>query len=334
MSVPKKRVLVVGHWDLSSPDLSGGLRSAKDVIIEGSGFGNGTDATQDALAALTSGIRSTYDHMVTGSGSSASEGSDGLTVEVVPFGPGRAAELAAQGASPRVPFVSDSRDASSSRDLGENIRAAALAHPKSTVVVVGGHSRHHDWGAGLLSGLTGAEGETLDEDSSEEQWLAALDAAQDFLDSTGVSLVFAAQTARPLIGAGSPAQLAPTLEPRISEAATRGIRALEPLTLTRASSQGSSTQQCVQAALVRHFRSRDGVVDPTRIPGSGASGGGAAVLAALGAQVRPAFDVLEGLLDLESRVAQADLVVVLEPHLDVPELSGGGGGGQIFPVLS
>ncbi len=355
------RVLVVGHWDLTSPDLSGGLRAATDVVTEGSGFGSPTDATQDALGALARGIRSTRERMTGKREAAATSDSGDLTLEVVPFGPARAAELAAslaaqsgdpsgggptEGFSQPTLLISDPRGAASSRGLGEAIRAAALGGP-TTLIIEGGHSSHHDWGAGLLTGLAGAgltgadltdpgptgfEGSSLDEDSSEEQWLAALEDAQAFLDSTGVSPVFASQTARPLIGAGSPAQLTPTLQPRATE--LHGPQALAP-SLGSSSTPGfgsltfSSTAlpagplvgQRVQAALVRHFRNHGGVTDPTRMSGSGASGGAAAVLTALGARLRPSFNVLEELVDLERRIAESDLVVALEPHLDVPELS-------------
>ncbi|WP_409057283.1 glycerate kinase [Streptomyces sp. SYP-A7185] len=51
-------------------------------------------------------------------------------------------------------------------------------------------------------------------------------------------------------------------------------------------------------------------------PGTGASGGLGAGLAALGAQLLPRFDVLLGHLDLDARLARADLVVTAEGALD------------------
>ncbi|MFH8292018.1 glycerate kinase [Streptomyces sp. NPDC018059] len=51
-------------------------------------------------------------------------------------------------------------------------------------------------------------------------------------------------------------------------------------------------------------------------PGTGASGGLGAGLAALGARLLPRFDVLLGRLDLDARLARADLVVTAEGALD------------------
>ncbi|PAZ09209.1 glycerate kinase [Streptomyces sp. SA15] len=51
-------------------------------------------------------------------------------------------------------------------------------------------------------------------------------------------------------------------------------------------------------------------------PGTGASGGLGAGLAALGARLRPRFDVLLDHLDLDARLARADLVVTAEGALD------------------
>ncbi|MFE0177032.1 glycerate kinase [Streptomyces sp. NPDC059002] len=51
-------------------------------------------------------------------------------------------------------------------------------------------------------------------------------------------------------------------------------------------------------------------------PGTGASGGLGAGLAALGAALLPRFDVLLGQLDLDARLARADLVVTAEGALD------------------
>ncbi|CAL9597281.1 Glycerate 3-kinase [Streptomyces sp. enrichment culture] len=51
-------------------------------------------------------------------------------------------------------------------------------------------------------------------------------------------------------------------------------------------------------------------------PGTGASGGLGAGLAALGARLLPRFDVLLGQLDLDARLARADLVITAEGALD------------------
>ncbi|GAA2551273.1 glycerate kinase [Streptomyces levis] len=64
---------------------------------------------------------------------------------------------------------------------------------------------------------------------------------------------------------------------------------------------------------------RDAAVPDTELrggPGTGASGGLGAGLAALGARLLPRFDVLLDHLDLDARLARADLVVTAEGALD------------------
>ncbi|MGC0210375.1 glycerate kinase [Streptomyces levis] len=64
---------------------------------------------------------------------------------------------------------------------------------------------------------------------------------------------------------------------------------------------------------------RDAAVPETELrsgPGTGASGGLGAGLAALGARLLPRFDVLLDHLDLDARLARADLVVTAEGALD------------------
>ncbi|MET9966441.1 glycerate kinase [Streptomyces sp. NPDC006356] len=64
---------------------------------------------------------------------------------------------------------------------------------------------------------------------------------------------------------------------------------------------------------------RDVAVPDTNLrygPGTGASGGLGAGLAALGAQLLPRFDVLLDHLDLDARLARADLVITAEGALD------------------
>lgn len=57
-------------------------------------------------------------------------------------------------------------------------------------------------------------------------------------------------------------------------------------------------------------------IDLRWAPGTGASGGLGAGLAAIGAVLRPRFEVLLGHLDLDARLAAADLVVTAEGALD------------------
>ena len=72
-----------------------------------------------------------------------------------------------------------------------------------------------------------------------------------------------------------------------------------------------------------------GGVDVLDLPGSGAAGGLAGALAALGATLVPGFDVVAEALDLAERVAAADLVVTGEGYLDEQSFAGKAVGGVV-----
>lgn len=107
--------------------------------------------------------------------------------------------------------------------------------------------------------------------------------------------------------------------------------------------KGATPAQVLQlgerlAELARRARGRDGV-DVAALPGSGAGGGLAGGLAAIGAALVPGFDLVAALVGLERRAARADLVVTGEGHLDATSFEGkvvGGvlaaGGGRL-PAL-
>jgi len=70
-------------------------------------------------------------------------------------------------------------------------------------------------------------------------------------------------------------------------------------------------------------------VDVRHIPGSGAAGGLAGALAALGATLVPGFDLVAELIDLPARVGRADLVVTGEGFLDDHSFEGKAVGGVV-----
>jgi glycerate kinase len=74
---------------------------------------------------------------------------------------------------------------------------------------------------------------------------------------------------------------------------------------------------------------RDFGVDVRALPGSGAAGGLAGGLAALGAHLEPGFDVVAEALSLAERIEAADLVVTGEGFLDQQSFAGKAVGGVI-----
>lgn len=80
--------------------------------------------------------------------------------------------------------------------------------------------------------------------------------------------------------------------------------------------------------LVEQYRVEFGV-DISTMPGAGAAGGLAGGLAALGARIRPGFDLVAAELGLAERVAAADLVVTGEGRFDAPSLAGKATGGVL-----
>jgi glycerate kinase len=73
--------------------------------------------------------------------------------------------------------------------------------------------------------------------------------------------------------------------------------------------------------LAQRYRSEFDV-DVTEIEGSGAAGGIAGMLAALGGTLIPGFDLVADELDLYDHVAAADLVITGEGHLDAQSFHG------------
>ena len=84
-------------------------------------------------------------------------------------------------------------------------------------------------------------------------------------------------------------------------------------------------------ALADRYR-RDFGVDVDAAPGAGAAGGLAGGLVALGARLVHGFDLVAGLVDLDARLAAADVVITGEGHLDPPSFRGKVPGGVLSRV--
>ncbi len=73
---------------------------------------------------------------------------------------------------------------------------------------------------------------------------------------------------------------------------------------------------------VRILRERLAKLDVPDLPGSGAAGGLAGALAAIGARLLPGFELVASRLGLDERLAEADLVVTGEGRLDATSFTG------------
>jgi glycerate 2-kinase len=97
--------------------------------------------------------------------------------------------------------------------------------------------------------------------------------------------------------------------------------------------KGATPAQVVELSrrlveVAARYRHETGI-DVTRIAGSGAAGGLAGGLVALGARIAPGFDFVAGLVGLSERLERADLAVTGEGHLDPPSFHGKVPGGVL-----
>ncbi len=335
------RVVIAGHWDLSGQDLSdtgdfarqalvslqndpsvGAMGASMDVAVADMG------PTQRVLVAIREGIARTASRL---------RGPGGVEFLAYPIGPSTVVNEALEAGGPASgsfhPIVIGRREAST---VGAGSELRALGSFGGTAVIEGGHSWHHDWGIGFLGALVGNS--PLSVYSDENALLVALAEAREMLE--GNSVVFSASTMRPLFGAGATSLLQPDLtlrnDARFADSDNRVaigrwqriLRQTYTQTVARRPNLNigwESDPGIVAGSVSRglaNYWGNDGVpgIDPGEIEGSGAGAGTAAILAALGVPVVPTPVVLSAAFGLSEVIAQADLVLVVEPHLDGPDL--------------
>jgi glycerate kinase len=191
-----------------------------------------------------------------------------------------------------------------SRGTGELIRGALARMPPAIIVALGG-SATVDGGTGLAAALgvrfLGEDGRPVADGGGALERLAKIDASRLDERLGSVRLVAAADVASPLLG------------PR------GAARAFGP--------QKGATPSDVEAlehglGLLAERLKIDLRADVAGLPGAGAAGGAGAMLAALGAEIRPGIDVVLETLRFDQRVAAADLVLTGEGRLDETSLAG------------
>ena len=153
----------------------------------------------------------------------------------------------------------------------------------SPLLIEMGHDRGHDWGIRVRE-------------------------AFDAEDLRRRDVVVAYSTSRPLYGAGGTSNTDQQLRLRTDIVEPKGWRQ-------------ALTQLAEEPAGSLQFGGQDDRLDPGTRPGSGAGGGAAAWLMALGARAFPTGEVLAHYLDAERLIAEADLVIIATPHWHSPDLT-------------
>lgn len=210
-------------------------------------------------------------------------------------------EMAAACGLERLPGRVPAPLTASSRGLGEVMAAALDAGCRELVVGIGG-SASTDGGAGLLAALGAVTSPAVPDGGAAlaEVSAVALDGLHPGLVDARV--VVACDVDNPLTG---PEGAAAVYGPQ----------------------KGASPKQVVALdAALAHWAdvvAASSGVDRRDVPGAGAAGGvGFALVAALGAELRPGIGLMLDLLGFAERVAGVDLVVTGEGSLDAQSLRG------------
>lgn len=188
------------------------------------------------------------------------------------------------------------------RGTGMQIAHAVAAHSVVRIILGLGGSATNDGGAGMAAAL-GID--FLDADGHAVNPIPAYLSAVVRVDATRrISLppvIAACDVDNPLLGA-------------------RGATAVF------STQKGSTTDsRAVLEAALSHLVEITSAVDAAHTPGAGAAGGlGFGLMHFTGARLTSGFDLLADLLDLETRIKTADLVITGEGSIDHQSLSGKG----------
>ncbi|WP_246268617.1 glycerate kinase [Nonomuraea typhae] len=197
--------------------------------------------------------------------------------------------------------------------VGELI-AAALDHGVRRVLVGCGDSGTSDGGAGALTAL-GAR--LLDAGGRELPPGGTALARLDRIDASGldprlsaVELLVACNPCNVLCGPNGVARVFGPQKGATPERVAELAAALE------------RWAEILERDVLPHRGAELGAGELRTAPGSGASGGLGAGLAAVGGRLLPRFEVLLGHVDLDARIAAADLVITAEGAIDAQTPSG------------
>lgn len=242
-----------------------------------------------------------------------------LSLGVRPMGSDRVAIIEMAAASGLALLAPDARDPwqTTSRGTGELIRFAAERGAAGIVLGVGG-SATNDLGLGALAALglefRDSHGMLVDPPIPAD-WHRIARIAGTFGRALP-PLRIACDVTNPLLG---PRGAAAVYGPQ------KGLHPRDHARLDHAAAR-------LALLLCHHFRQPDSLLET---PGAGAAGGiSFGLMAAMGAQLLSGFDLVTAWLDLDRRLAAADLVLTGEGRFDDSSLAGKGPGAIVARALA
>ncbi|MBW3624557.1 MAG: glycerate kinase [Armatimonadetes bacterium] len=271
----------------------GVLRVLPDAEIDLLPIADGGEGTTDALLRAAGGER--QEIRVTGPLGEPVESFYGR------LDGGRTAVMEAAAACGLTQVPTHRRDprVTTSRGLGELMVAALKDRPERIILGIGG-SATNDGGSGMLRALGAkfldARGDPLSEGGAALSRLARIDMSGWSWPEDGLEILVASDVTNPLCGKNGASAVFGPQKGASPEVVAELDRALERFAQVSAQTLGR---------------------DLADAPGAGAAGGiGYALLAFLGAKLRPGVEIVLEATRFEERAARADLVVTGEGRLD------------------
>lgn len=300
-------VLICGHWQ---------TQHLSDLYLTMARNGIGLDGQgcEDQAAqsrTLSTRPNTAQAHEAIGRGIHAHTAN--VTISTMPFGQGQDFVAACALASPDAliePIPLEMQDA---YELGQRVSCAIRAGQK--VILEGGHNLDVTLWASFLEGSLGREkGAILRRTHHHDQWECDEETARDAIGELyrqwGSRLpIFACSTQRPLVGLSS------------VMAVDRDLATRQDIDPSHAFAVRRIFLSVREGILPSLNLTNHGATDPASLPGAGAGGGIAALMATLGAPLHETGQYLSSTLNLVERMKDTDLVVVTEPALHSPALA-------------
>lgn len=266
------------------------LPSAQTVLLP---VADGGEGTVDAVLRARGGRRVAVE--VTGPLGTPVRAAYGL----LPDGQTAILEMAAASGLMLVPTGQKDPRRTTTYGTGELIRSALEQGARRIILGIGG-SATNDGGAGMAQALgiplLDEHGDPLPPGGAALSRLRRIDTSHRLAELEQVEIIAACDVDNPLIG------------PRGASAVYGPQKGATPQMVAELDAALGNL-----AAVIR----RDLGLDVANLPGAGAAGGlGAGLIAFVGARLQPGFPLVAELLDLETHIAGADLVLTGEGAID------------------